>query len=303
MRAKTYVLSVVLLLAFLLFAVSCIYRRPTMRTAAILNLPQDVRLDLPGDLRHSEVDPALQKESAVIVSIPTDQQFYVGHDLTPKDQLSSKVGELLKRRGELDKAVRQPDPDKVVYLAGGVGVDYASVVDALDLIRKQDVTTIGLIGGRKHMDHDSSPASEDRSRFLVTIPAVPDPNQVMRPGRPSPLTLVVSLSRDLKFSLNNQDSPQLGEPCYGLTQTYGSVSDPQPLVKCLEFLFQRRRDLRAYRPGFETRTDLPEDDRVEKTIFVKGPRSIKYGAVIRAIDSVKGAGANPIGLQIDDLPQ
>jgi carbamoylphosphate synthase large subunit len=64
-----------------------------------------------------------------------------------------------------------------------------------------------------------------------------------------------------------------------------------------------RAETRAYKPGMETRTDLPEAERIEKTVFVKAPRSIKYGDVVKVIDAIKGAGANPVGLQVDDLPQ
>jgi periplasmic protein TonB len=52
----------------------------------------------------------------------------------------------------------------------------------------------------------------------------------------------------------------------------------------------------------EMRTDLPESERVEKTVFVKASDSIKYGDFIRVIDTVKGAGANPIGFRIDKPP-
>jgi biopolymer transport protein ExbD len=36
-------------------------------------------------------------------------------------------------------------------------------------------------------------------------------------------------------------------------------------------------------------------------LFIKSPRSIRYGDVVKVIDAVKVAGASPIGLQIDDL--
>ena len=38
-----------------------------------------------------------------------------------------------------------------------------------------------------------------------------------------------------------------------------------------------------------------------KTVFIKAARSISYGEVAKVIDSIKGAGASPIGLQLDDL--
>jgi biopolymer transport protein ExbD len=50
-----------------------------------------------------------------------------------------------------------------------------------------------------------------------------------------------------------------------------------------------------------SRIDLPEDRRIEKTIFIKAPRAIPYGEVTKVIDALKGAGAEPVGLQLDGL--
>jgi biopolymer transport protein ExbD len=102
------------------------------------------------------------------------------------------------------------------------------------------------------------------------------------------LTLVVSISPDLQIKLN-QDS-------------LGSVNDTAPLAQRLAQVFQQRKEQRAYKVGLETRSDLKEDDRIEKTVFVKAPRASKYGDIVKVIDAIKGAGANPVGLQVDDLP-
>jgi biopolymer transport protein ExbD len=103
------------------------------------------------------------------------------------------------------------------------------------------------------------------------------------------LTLVVSISNDLQLKLN--------------ADPIGSVNDTSPLSQRLAQLFQQRKETRAYKPGMETRADVPEADRIEKTVFVKAPRSLKYGDVVKVIDAIKGAGASPVGLQVDDLPQ
>jgi biopolymer transport protein ExbD len=47
---------------------------------------------------------------------------------------------------------------------------------------------------------------------------------------------------------------------------------------------------------------LSPDERVERTVFVKAPRTIRYGEVAKVIDALKGAGAQPIGLQTGALP-
>src|SRR6266850_4392613 len=126
------------------------------------------------------------------------------------------------------------------------------------------------------------------SRFQADIPTQRDPNEDLSQLKPNPLTLVVSISNDLQLKLN-QDS-------------MGSVNDTAPLSQKLTQVFQQRKEQRAYKPGMETRTDIPEDERIEKTVFVKAPRAAKYGDVVKVIDAIKGAGANPVGLQVDDLP-
>jgi len=41
----------------------------------------------------------------------------------------------------------------------------------------------------------------------------------------------------------------------------------------------------------------------KKTLFIKAPKTINYGYIVQIIDIVKGAGAEPIGLQIDYLDE
>jgi biopolymer transport protein ExbD len=127
------------------------------------------------------------------------------------------------------------------------------------------------------------------SRFKADIPTQRDPNEDLSKLKPNPLTLVVSISGDYQIKLN-QDS-------------LGSVNDTGPLSQKLVVVFHQRKELHAYKPGMETRSDLPEEDRIEKTVFIKAPRSLHYGEVVKVIDALKGAGANPVGLQVDDLPQ
>jgi biopolymer transport protein ExbD len=125
------------------------------------------------------------------------------------------------------------------------------------------------------------------SRFKADIPSQRDPNEDVSKLKPNPLTLVVSISTDLQLKLN-QDA-------------MGSVNDPGALASRLQQVFQQRREQHAYRVGVET-TNLPEEQKIEKTVFVKAPRALHYGDVVKVIDAIKGAGASPVGLQVDDLP-
>jgi biopolymer transport protein TolR len=127
------------------------------------------------------------------------------------------------------------------------------------------------------------------SRFKADIPTQRDPMEDLSKLKPNPLTLVVSIASDMSIKLN-QDS-------------LGSVNDTTPLSERLLLVFRQRKEQRAYKVGMETRSDVKEDDRIEKTVFVKAPRAMKYGDVVKVIDAIKGSGANPVGLQVDDLPQ
>jgi len=66
-------------------------------------------------------------------------------------------------------------------------------------------------------------------------------------------------------------------------------------------LFAERTKNRVYRDDMMARTDLPDEDRIEKTVFIRAPRSLSYGEVARLIDGLKGTGASSIGLQLDGL--
>lgn len=127
------------------------------------------------------------------------------------------------------------------------------------------------------------------TRFKADIPTQRDPNEDLSQLKPNPLTLVVSIGNDLQLRLNQDGA--------------GSVNDTAVLSQRLRQVFQQRKEQRAYKVGMETATNLPEEDRIEKTVFIKAPRTLRYEEVVKVIDAIKGAGANPVGLQVDDLPQ
>jgi biopolymer transport protein ExbD len=123
------------------------------------------------------------------------------------------------------------------------------------------------------------------ARFAAKLPTPPDRDVKVAPNDK---TLVVTIELDRTLKLN------------GLTDR-GTVDDAAKLSLKLVSLFQERTKNHFYRDDMLSRLDLPEELRIEKTVFIKAPRAISYGEVARVIDGVKGAGAEPIGLQLDDL--
>jgi biopolymer transport protein ExbD len=85
------------------------------------------------------------------------------------------------------------------------------------------------------------------------------------------------------------------------TPNMGSVFDTVKLSGALHDVFEERLRNRAFRYQLRDRMDLPDNVRIERTVFIKAPRALPYAEVMRVLDAIKGAGASPVGLQIDDL--
>ena len=123
------------------------------------------------------------------------------------------------------------------------------------------------------------------ARFIAQVPSKPERDDRVQANIN---TLVVTIKSDRTLMLNR-------------TADMGSVYDPEKLIATLVQLFQERKQNHDYKPELRDRIDLSEDVRIEKTVFIKAPRALPYADVVRVLDGLKGAGASPIGLQIDDL--
>jgi biopolymer transport protein ExbD len=77
-------------------------------------------------------------------------------------------------------------------------------------------------------------------------------------------------------------------------ETYARLSDAAPLIEKLREIFRYREDAGV----IDEITHRPI-----KAVMLKAPRSAKYGDIIKVVDALKQSGADPIVLQIDDLPE
>lgn len=131
--------------------------------------------------------------------------------------------------------------------------------------------------------------------FMVVSPMKPSSFKAKVPQEskqetaiPGSLTLIVTVNPDSTLKINNQSD-------------FGTIGEPQKLIAKLSETFKERLENQAYAEGMETRADLSESERIEKTVFIKAPRNLPYGEVAKVVDAVKLAGASPISLQIDGL--
>jgi biopolymer transport protein ExbD len=103
-------------------------------------------------------------------------------------------------------------------------------------------------------------------RFEAKIPEKPPEEQQNLP--PDPFSLLVAIPKSGSgYKLNTQDARDLKE-----------LGDQL----------------------FNALNGRPND---RKAVFIKGPKTLPYGEVVKVIDVVKKSGGSPIGLQIEDLDQ
>ncbi len=126
------------------------------------------------------------------------------------------------------------------------------------------------------------------ARFKTLVPEPPlDRDDI----HPSPRTLVVEIDGGLKLTLTRGKT----------VVAEGSVNDAGAVAARLAAEWSERKARGYWKDEMLNRADLSPDERIERTVFIKAPRSVRYGEVAKVIDGIKGAGAQPIGLQTDEL--
>lgn len=123
--------------------------------------------------------------------------------------------------------------------------------------------------------------------FMVITPSKPSAFKAKIPAErtdganlpPHPNTLIVAVKTDNSLRLN-------------LTDDLGTVEETEKLTESLQTVFKQRESEGIFRPG---------TNEIEKTVFIKAPKHADYGSVAKVVDAVKLSGAEPIGLQVDDL--
>lgn len=154
-----------------------------------------------------------------------------------------------------------------IYLSAENNTKFGDVVPLLDAFRKIDTSNVALI---------VLPAEKNNSKgsniLKVSIP--PEPKDGDEPSKNKLLKYEVKLTKDGKYKFNDTDITI------------------EALVDKLRTTFKENEDKVIFREG---------TNEIFKTVTIKAPKSARYGEVVRLIDEVKGAGAAPVILQVDDL--
>jgi biopolymer transport protein TolR len=110
-------------------------------------LQQGVTVNIPRDLEAPEEDQYINNEKAVVVAIPNNYEFYIGKDRYSRAVLGEKIKEVM---GEvIDRRLKGETEKRIVYIKSDVNVDYGTVVEAINIIRAQNIDKIGLVADKK----------------------------------------------------------------------------------------------------------------------------------------------------------
>ncbi|MGB7923927.1 MAG: biopolymer transporter ExbD [Pyrinomonadaceae bacterium] len=112
-------------------------------------LQQGVTVAIPRDMTNPEVDPAIIKESSVVVAIPNDGEYYIGKERIAKEELGQRIDKMMKSK---------TDAERIVYIKSGVGVQYGSVVEIINVVRESGIDKIGLVADKKKGGAAAKPA-------------------------------------------------------------------------------------------------------------------------------------------------
>jgi biopolymer transport protein ExbD/biopolymer transport protein TolR len=113
-------------------------------------LQQGVSVALPRDMNNPDEDPAIIKESSVVVAITENGDIYLGKKKIDKDQLKTELDQ---------KMATKEDKDRIVYIRSDINANYGAVVDTINLIRDSGIDQIGLVADKRKGGAPAAPAT------------------------------------------------------------------------------------------------------------------------------------------------
>ena len=103
-------------------------------------LQQGVSVALPRDMNNPDEDPAIIKESSVVVAITENGDIYIGKKKIDADQLKTEIDQ---------KMAGKVDTERIVYLRSDINANYGQVVSTINLIRDAGIDQIGLVADKR----------------------------------------------------------------------------------------------------------------------------------------------------------
>jgi biopolymer transport protein ExbD/biopolymer transport protein TolR len=100
-------------------------------------------------MNNPDEDPAIIKESSVVVAITKDGDLYIGKKKVDKDTLKTEID---------TKMAGKVDTERIVYLRSDIEANYGAVVETINLIRDAGIDQIGLVADKRKGPGAAAPA-------------------------------------------------------------------------------------------------------------------------------------------------
>jgi biopolymer transport protein ExbD len=245
------------------FAASCSSLTPMQDAFKQPNYPF---ASVPKNIEHAAPDAHAFEEKALVVSVRYPNDLYVGAEQYPREV----VGEVIEKRLRENSSERQ-----LIYLNADANAEYGSIVQALEIIRRQDIENIGL------MVEPAAGADKKLQVLKIKIPA--EPKETDTPDLLD-RRLVVNLQKDGKIQPGRFDK-------YAFKPAAPDVKAEEISGKLTQMLKENE----------EKKITLKGANEIDKTVFIRARRSNRYAEVARLIDAATAAGASEVYLMLDDL--
>ena len=108
-------------------------------------------VSLPQNMNNPDEDTRINNETAIVIAIPNDGEYWLGKTKITKDQVKGKVETML--------ANIKKEEDRIVYIKSGVGVSYGEVVNIINEVRGLGVDKIGLVADKKKKAGATAPVA------------------------------------------------------------------------------------------------------------------------------------------------
>jgi biopolymer transport protein ExbD len=126
-------------------------------------LQQGITVNLPRETNNPDVDQNIIKENSIVISIPNDNEYYLGKQKVTIDVSGDASQDPNKDFRDKVERMLEPlknEPDRqIVYIKSGVGVSYGTVVNVINEVRKLGVDKIGLVADKKKGGAAAKPAA------------------------------------------------------------------------------------------------------------------------------------------------
>jgi len=213
----------------------------------------------------ADIDVDIEKDASFVLTMTADNKVSerqsTGEKPITKEELPGRV--------ESSMATKSPER-RIVYFKGDTSIALENVIAVFDSITKADIDKVGLVvSGKKNAE---DPYQLHLRRFELKLHRQPKTDADVIP---SPLPLIVSMpDGDARLMLNGE-----------------TISDLSALEGRLKTVFKDRENNGVLRSG---------TNEVEKTVYLKVSKTLRYGDLVKLVETVRAAGAQPIGFLLDD---